>query len=545
MPRPYRAALIAAFLFAPAVAFAQGGIVQSGPVSPGHIPAWGGNGSLLDPGSRGANLTGPLGLGTWPTTGRPASPFIGTFGLNTTLNVTEVFTAGGWVNGVTFLGGILTLGAPPNNILTVTPGAAPTNRITFTQSGTGGYSFDGIVNAPGVNLATGTLNWTDATAPRNFNAHNVWTGTSALSVQLSLNRILTVDSISYPAGAFGSSQFITSLDINQQFGGPASTGGHIALNVLAQQTAATGNFAAGGNFNVVGAFLGANVSFNEGGTSFVAGSHTGSLFGFNPAVTMNSGATFFSEAAASEFNLNIKTGASVFVKYGVAIVKEATDHVQGASGLDAAIALSDQLTAVPWFYGVLFGNEGGQWAFDGNSVLIGSRLNSAQATQMGAAKWDIDFLSNTTTKGLIQGPNFHVGNTGNVRVGFGALKPNPAGMVIVADGLQAATATVASAGTGYAGGITYDANGNIWQLTVNGSGGIIAATIVQAVQTTTATTPIDIPGINYSIAASGGSLNVSYASGTDIIMPDLPTSAPATHCALWSNSNVITRTTCP
>lgn len=44
MTRPYRAALIAAFLFAPAVALAQGAIVQSGPVTPGNVAVWGGNG---------------------------------------------------------------------------------------------------------------------------------------------------------------------------------------------------------------------------------------------------------------------------------------------------------------------------------------------------------------------------------------------------------------------------------------------------------------------------------------------------------------------
>lgn len=571
------AALVGLLLAVPA--FAQTGTVrQNGTVSPGHPTMWTTTGIIQDAGTsakgglttlgitaagstpfciNNGQTTGPYSafcLGANPTSGNAllsvtavngATPMGLNFNMNGNLSS---FSIG--ANGVPNIGSVsvnpLIVGTSPNNILTLTPGAASTNPIVFNSSGTGGFQFNnGIVSAPGVNLATGTLNWTDATAPHNLNAHNVWTGTSTLTSQLMLNRILTIDSISYPAGSFGSSQFIDSLDIQQQFGGSTSTGPHIALNVQTIQTASTGNFAAGGDFNAVGAFFGAQASFNEGGTSFVAGSHFGSLFGFNPGVTLKSGGTFFTEVAGGEVNLSIQSGSSVFVKYGVTFTKEAGDHVQGASGLDAALAMSDQLTAVPWFYGIEFGNEGGQWAFDSNAVLIGSRLNSAQATQMGAAKWDLDFLSNTTSQGLIQGPGFNVGPTGIVRVGFGALKPNSAGMVITADGLTAATATVATPGTGYSGGMIYDANGNIWSISVDGGGGITGATIVQAVQTATATTPIAIPGVNYSLAASGGSLNVSYASGTDIIMPGLPTSAPSTHCALWSNSNVINRTTCP
>jgi len=541
------AVLLCLSLAAPAAAQVR----QSGSVSPGHSTFWVTSGIVGDAGTS----TSPNGLTTLGLTAPGTTPFcinngpttgaysalclginpsdghatmtVNAFGGATPLGLDfsmngnlSSFSIG--ANGVPNIGAVslnpLIVGTPPNNILTVAPGATSTAPIAFSQSGTGGMSF------PALDIGNaGSVVWTDASSPRDVDIHQQWTGTSTLSGSLMLNSVLTRDAISYPT----TNQYISTFDVTQQFGGTSSTGTHIALNVLSQQTAATGNFAAGGEFNAVGAFLGSVVSFNEGGTSFNNGGHSGTLFGFNPAVTMNSGATFFSEASASEFNLNIKSGASVFVKYGVGIVKEATDAVQGASGLDAAVSMSDQIGAVPWFYGVQFGNEGGQWPFDTSAVLIGSRLNSQFAAVIGAAKWDIDFLSNTTSKGLIQGPNFHVNSTGITRVGFGALKPDSAGMVITADGLQAATATIAAAGTGYGVGYVYDVNGNIWHIdSVNGSGGITGVTIFQAVQTATATTPIAMAPIPYNLGATGGSLTVAYASGTTIKIQ--PTSAGET-----------------
>ena len=337
---------------------------------------------------------------------------------------------------------------------------------------------------------------------------------------MDLNRILTVDSISAAPGSFGGGGFVTALNLESQTGGAASTGGRIALNVLQRQTASTGNFAAGGAYNGVAASFVAIADFNEGGTNFNPGFHTGSLFGINPAVALRNTATYFSELCGGEVNVTAHLGSSVFVKYGWTIVKEAADAVQGAAGLDSALAFSDQLGAQPWDYGILFGNEGGQWAFDANATLMGTRLNTSQGTggAIGTAKWVMDFLPMTTTGGLLRGTGFVIENTGITRVGFGALKPDPAGMLIDTDGKQAASATIAAGGSNYvSGGYWPDVNGNVWHIdSVGGGGNVTGVTLVKAVVTGTQSTPIALAPSPYVLQATGAVLNVTYVSGTTL-----------------------------
>ena len=369
-------------------------------------------------------------------------------------------------------------------------------------------------------IASASAVWQDSAPARLFNVHNAWTGTSTLPSAVDLNRILTVDSISAAPGSFGGGGFVTALNLESQTGGAASTGGRIALNVLQRQTASTGNFAAGGAYNGVAASFVAIADFNEGGTNFNPGFHTGSLFGINPAVALRNTATYFSELCGGEVNVTAHLGTSVFVKYGWAIVKEAADAVQGAAGLDSALAFSDQLGAQPWDYGILFGNEGGQWAFDANATLMGTRLNTSQGTggAIGTAKWVMDFLPMTTTGGLLRGTGFVIENTGITRVGFGALKPDPAGMLIDIEGKQAASATIANGGSNYtSGGYWPDVNGNVWHIdSVGGGGNVTGVTLVKAVVTGTQSTPIALAPSPYLLQATGAVLNVTYVSGTTL-----------------------------
>ena len=369
-------------------------------------------------------------------------------------------------------------------------------------------------------IATAGTVWQDSAPARLFNVHNAWTGTSTLPSAVDLNRILTVDSISAAAGSFGGGGFVTALNLESQTGGAASTGGRIALNVLQRQTASTGNFAAGGAYNGVAASFVAVADFNEGGTSFIPGGHTGSLFGINPAVALRNTATYFSELCGGEVNVTAHLGSSVFVKYGWAIVKEAADAVQGAAGMDSALAFSDQLGAQPWDYGILFGNEGGQWAFDANATLMGTRLNTSQGTggAIGTAKWVMDFLPMTTTGGLLRGTGFVIENTGITRVGFGALKPDPAGMLIDIEGKQAASATIAAGGSNYtSGGYWPDVNGNVWHIdSVGGGGNVTGVTLTKAVVTGTQSTPIALAPSPYLLQATGAVLNVTYVSGSTL-----------------------------
>jgi hypothetical protein len=393
-------------------------------------------------------------------------------------------------------------------------------------------------------IASASAVWQDSAPARLFNVHNAWTGTSTLPSAVDLNRILTVDSISAAAGSFGGGGFVTALNLESQTGGAASTGGRIALNVLQRQTASTGNFAAGGAYNGVAASFVAVADFNEGGTSFIPGGHTGSLFGTNPAVALRNTATYFSELCGGEVNVAAHLGSSVFVKYGWTIVKEAADAVQGAAGLDSALAFSDQLGAQPWDYGILFGNEGGQWAFDANATLMGTRLNTSQGTggAIGTAKWVMDFLPMTTTGGLLRGTGFVIENTGITRVGFGALKPDPAGMLIDIEGKQAASATIAAGGSNYvSGGYWPDVNGNVWHIdSVGGGGNVTGVTLTKAVVTGAQSTPIALAPSPYLLQATGAVLNVTYVSGTTLsLQPSGGTVQVGTGC-IAANGSVAT-----
>jgi hypothetical protein len=285
------------------------------------------------------------------------------------------------------------------------------------------------------------------------------------------------------------------------------------IRAQVNQQASSGNFAAGGNFNEVAGNFVAVASFNEGGTGAALNLSKGSVFAMNPDASLASGATFFQELAGLEINTTAATGSGVFVKYGIAITKKAADAVQGSGLVDAAITMTDQPNSTArWDYGLQFGNEGGSWSARGS--LIGSRLASvAGSTTPGSVVWDADFLSNTATGGLLRGNGFQVDGTGLTRIGFGALKPVAGGLTIDTDGMQATTATVASGGSGYVNGsYVPDAAGNIWVVTAP-SGVVTAATIYHAVQTTTATTPINLAVNPYLPAATGGQLNVAYASG--------------------------------
>lgn len=178
MIRPFIAALIAALAAAPALGQP---VTQGGQVTPNHPTMWTTNGIIGDAGTsdagglttlgitspgttpfcinNGSVLAGPysaLCLGINPTSGATltvqafggATPLPLNFNMNGNLSS---FSIG--ANGVpTFSGPTassqLILGAAPNNVLTLTPGATSSSPVTFVQSGTGGYTFDQNVTVP-------------------------------------------------------------------------------------------------------------------------------------------------------------------------------------------------------------------------------------------------------------------------------------------------------------------------------------------------------------------------------------------------------------
>ena len=62
----------------------------------------------------------------------------------------------------------------------------------------------------------------------------------------------------------------------------------------------------------MGSSVSAQASGNDGGTS---GAAFGNLFAANPIVTLNSGATYWAVVQNTEFDIEVKSGASVAYKY--------------------------------------------------------------------------------------------------------------------------------------------------------------------------------------------------------------------------------------
>lgn len=379
-----------------------------------------------------------------------------------------------------------------------------------------------------------------------YNGYNsvpsTWTGSSATSPAAPLFISYVLNGSSTSAGGIWFHQFqvqdsIVSTPpfsahncINSQINTAAGMVGvpqAIAGQVV--QGATSGMHAAGSAYTAVTGIFSNYASYNEGGTS---AAYSGSVFGINPDVMLNAGATWFAELCGGEVNVSAYSGSSVFAKWGLAFTKKTNDAVQGSAGVDAAIVLADQTgTTANWNYGILFGNEGGSPCLEGGTA-IGTRMMTAGHRQ--ALKWNLDFISNTTSGGSIRSPGFTVDPQGRVYVGPGVIEDNGSGLSIDTGVHVPVSATVNAGGSNYGAGNIPDVAGNLWNITVSG-GAVTAATLVQ---------PVPMPGAPATVAlASGGYygtgavLNVAYSAYNSLLLQ--PSGGPVvTGGALTASGNL-------
>lgn len=149
-------------------------------------------------------------------------------------------------------------------------------------------------------------------------------------------------------------------------GGASSSGGFVGLGGFSYMTS-NGNPTAAVKDSVGVAGYAASLGFNYGGT---VGAEKGSVFGSNFYARLDSGATFFSNLTASEFNTEVRTGASVAYKSGIQVVGVSNDAVAG-SLYDCAIAISNQSGAVSKSHGILFGPMNGVSPIATTGTIIG------------------------------------------------------------------------------------------------------------------------------------------------------------------------------
>lgn len=406
MIRPFIAALIAALAAAPALGQP---VTQGGQVTPNHPTMWMTNGIIGDAGTsdagglttlgitspgttpfcinNGSVLAGPysaLCLGINPTSGATltvqafggATPLPLNFNMNGNLSS---FSIG--ANGVpTFSGPTassqLILGAAPNNVLTLTPGATSSNPDTFVQSGTGGYTFDQNVTVP-------TLSVAGAASFGSIDGTPIGTTTPSAGAFTTL-------------GANGAVSFTgsgTALTVTNN-----ATFGSINSSPIGATTRSSGAFttlAANGAATFTGSGTGLSVTNNAtvGGTSTLGNNSTNftTIAGGSASTTISAAGTGSSQlllrglgsGASGQVNIGGTLGGGAFQIQGAATNGGALQFVQPAATTSPFTFQQATNTA-----GVLWSNVqtrfSNTWAWAGLQTNIANRgfqiLNTISGT---------------------------------------------------------------------------------------------------------------------------------------------------------------------
>ncbi len=160
----------------------------------------------------------------------------------------------------------------------------------------------------------------------------------------------------------------------------------------------------------VGVFPGGVIGVNLGGTS-VSSIHdtAGSLYGMNPNVTLQGGATDIYAITDQENDMTVLSGASVAQKIGISVAEASTDAVQG-SVADAAFLIQNQLGAIGWKCGFCFSGNGSGASFGinpSNGTMIGTIGSSGMSAVNG-----VDFSLVSFSGNAFASNNFAVSGTG-------------------------------------------------------------------------------------------------------------------------------------
>jgi fibronectin-binding autotransporter adhesin len=561
------AAILGLLLAGPAFAQAPGTLNLVGPSSTPGAP------QITTVAQVNAAVNAALGLKADALNGVLTAPVIagGTIAGLASLGVTGPATVGGTL-GVT---GAATVGGGANAQVQLTPGANTSAPATISTNGlglnlNGGPTGTSIVGGGPLNTTNGInithslspvgtalnplVNWTinlsgstTTINPAVFQINN--TGGDTLAIASPANSVLSFSNFQY------------------NFGGAAMTGNRTALNVKATQTAQSGNLALGTVPN--GPFYqpfntAMQMNATEGGTSTGQGGSYGQAYAGGSVIRTLATATNLHEVTNWEADMN--TAAPSFKKFGWKVTQLPTDIAQGV--LDGAFVIENGGTSANngWHNGFLAIQPNAQFPY----ATDGTLFNAPMA---------IDYATfNTMRNGINLEPLFTgkafssrgmgIDGAGTYRVGNGYLAATAGGASLdltgslgPAEGATISGAALVNGGTSgrVANGLMYDVNSGIYSITGAAAGVVTQLTVLRQPSFNTATPPANPISLTDSLSNAGNTtgtvqINLTWTqpnalslnpSGGPIIMASLPTSAPATHCALWSNSGVITRSTCP
>ncbi|CAL8981878.1 hypothetical protein RHODGE_RHODGE_03971 [Rhodoplanes serenus] len=221
-----------------------------------------------------------------------------------------------------------------------------------------------------------------AVAP-SFTSTPTWTGLHTFSVGLASSKVsvappagttaLAIDTVQYAAGAGGGPgaslnnffilsdqvdngpNFVSGFSFIHGWGGAAAKGGRQAFVVVGSHNGATDpSWSDAARFYVTHQPI-MQVQAGDNGT---LGAEKGYFYAENPYLKILYGATHLAEGSISEYNTDVRAGASLLAKYGIKIVQVATDAVSGSVD-DAAFVFGNQPGAVGWNTAIQIGVYGG------------------------------------------------------------------------------------------------------------------------------------------------------------------------------------------
>jgi hypothetical protein len=309
-------------------------------------------------------------------------------------------------------------------------------------------------------------------------------------------------------GAFTNSftsSLTTALKVKTGVNNASAVGGFGGMQSIVSIDGATGNSTGAGAGYVSGTFI-AQSAINDNGGS---GTEKGFLYGLNPNVRLNSGATFWQQIIGEEIDLAVTAGASVLDKIGMQIVQGGTDATQGSRD-NIALTVNSVASASKWEMGLSFGNYVGHWPMSATATLVGCKAHAFSGS-CGTTLNGVDFSNVVFTGSAFKSTGFSVDASGNLTANnFSTSTYSNATLSINKN----ASTNTTDIGTGTTSG-TVTIGGGSDVITLNGlTMGASAPTLSINANSSTNVTNIGTGSTSGTVTIGGGSDSVSINAGT-------------------------------
>jgi hypothetical protein len=321
--------------------------------------------------------------------------------------------------------------------------------------------------------------------------------------------------------------------VNHNFGGAAAIGQRGAAIFNLQQTATTGNTAAGASYSSVAAY--ANAAANDNGTDTTLANSRGQLETVNFIAHLGPSATNWHVVQGGEVDINLEAGSSVYEKVGWQIVQFSTDQVRGST-VDAALVLTNGSGAIGWLNGLQFGGAQGVFPIAATGAAIscvspcGTMANIIDFSSVGFSVNG----SGTITTGLNGTAGGQLRLRGSTS-GGSTLSTDSAGNLILANGTANQQVIFNDAGDGT-------------MFSVTGAAGAIAARVNVTAATTGVAPQISASGtdtnININLVPKGTGVLQANGTNTLSVTKTVRASGGAADCTLVFNFGMLTGGTC-